>query len=369
MVNRSDAPFRALCRAHGATLAVGQMWLAADVMADAGGGVMARAVAGADRPLVVQLAGNDVGVMLAAAVALAPHCDGLDVNLGCPQERAQAGGYGAYMATRRHWPLVERMLRALVAGVPVPVTAKVRLQDTLGDTLDWARLVAGTGVAAITVHGRTRGSAHKRRAGPARLEWVRAVVDAVGGPAGVPVVTNGNVRCHADVHAALAATGADGVMSGEAALEDPGVFACGPECAAGAPRTALPTAQQAGRFIAAYLSLVAAAQPDARPPPPVVAAHVAHFLGKMGHGPATRYRHRGGYASHDLLRTALADAAHNLEALRLAASLAVPVPPLALQGTDGWEALCGGGQWEALCGGGGQGDAQRLRRGVGDLTA
>lgn len=344
MVRQSDLPFRRLVRARGASLAVTQMYVAAELLADAG--AMARALATCaadDGPVVAQLAGDDPGALLAAARALAPHVDGVDLNLGCPQERARQGHYGAYLAGpgRRDWPTVAACVSALVAGLaPLPVSAKVRLQDDLPGTLDFARLLAGAGVAWVGVHGRTRGSAARRRAGPARLEWVRAIVDELR-PAGVPVVTNGNVRCHGDVHAALAATGAAGVMAGEGLLEHPGLFDCAAAAAAAAAATAdgggsthegaaaacavtacgcewdadhhvgpraatrgtTPTATAATSCccrpdvratvatIHAYLAEVEALPPGhgARPPPDDVAQHVSWMLGRRGRGPSLHY--------------------------------------------------------------------------------
>jgi tRNA-dihydrouridine synthase 1 len=350
LVRQSDLPFRRLVRARGATLAVTQMYVAADLLREPAAMAAAVATCAADEgPVVVQLAGDDPGALLDAARALAPHVDGVDLNLGCPQERAREGHYGAYLAgpSRRDWPTVAACVAALATGLaPLPVSAKVRLQDDLASTRDFARLLAGAGVAWVAVHGRTRGSAAHRRAGPARLDWVRAVVDELR-PAGVPVVTNGNVRCHGDVHGALAATGAAGVMSGEGLLEHPGLFACtsataaaaaaaadaraghgddaagardGGACAVSAcgcewagdhhvgPRRSSdssgsssaapapacccrPSLASTVATIHAYLAEVEAlpAGHAARPPPADVGQHVSWMLGRRGSGPSLHY--------------------------------------------------------------------------------
>ena len=66
-------------------------------------------VSSADRPLVVQFGGNDAPTLVAAALLAQPHCDAVDLNLGCPQKRACEGLYGAYLADREHWRLTGRL--------------------------------------------------------------------------------------------------------------------------------------------------------------------------------------------------------------------------------------------------------------------
>ena len=86
---------------------------------------------GADRPLLVQFGGNDAGQMLAAALLIQRHVDGVDINLGCPQACACKGGYGAYLMD--HPDRVRGIVETLVAGLDVPVTAKIRVFPDVRD--------------------------------------------------------------------------------------------------------------------------------------------------------------------------------------------------------------------------------------------
>ena len=136
-----------------------------------------------------------------------------DLNLGCPQDRAREDHYGSFLADPPDWPLCCAIVAAAAKdpALVIPVTVKIRLQPTLAATVAFATLLAQSGASLVTVHGRFRGKEAARRDGAADLGWVKAVVDALA-PLGVPVVTNGNVRCAGDVAANLAFTGAAGIM-------------------------------------------------------------------------------------------------------------------------------------------------------------
>ena len=102
MVNQCDVPFRRLCVAFGAKVVYTQMLLAADVVRDADTGLRETLGAhfspdGDGAPVVAQIAGDCPVAMAHAARALAPFCAAVDINLGCPQDAAKAGHYGAWL--------------------------------------------------------------------------------------------------------------------------------------------------------------------------------------------------------------------------------------------------------------------------------
>lgn len=57
-----------------------------------------------DRPLIVQFCANDPVKLLASAKLLEKHCDAIDINLGCPQDIAKKGRYGAFL--QDDWTLI-----------------------------------------------------------------------------------------------------------------------------------------------------------------------------------------------------------------------------------------------------------------------
>jgi tRNA-dihydrouridine synthase 1 len=193
-----------------------------------------------DRPLVVQFCGDDKRALLEAAEACAPHCDGVDLNLGCPQGIARRGHYGAFLLEEPD--LVCGIVAHLAARLPVPVTVKIRLLSArdAAPTIALARRLVAAGASALTLHGRTK-EMRGQAVGAADWDMIRAVFDALDRT--VPLVANGGMETAADMAACLAATGADGAMASEGALEDPTIFG-GAAAAGGAAATPLDLADE-----------------------------------------------------------------------------------------------------------------------------
>ncbi|KAL8420080.1 hypothetical protein RB594_003019 [Gaeumannomyces avenae] len=176
-----------------------------------------------DRPLFVQFCANEPTALLDAARRVAPHCDAVDLNLGCPQGIAKKGRYGAFL--QEDQALIHRLIRTLHEELPVPVTAKIRILDTPEATLAYARNVLDAGASILTVHGRRR-EQKGHLTGVADWAAIRRLRDEL--PPDTVLFANGNVLQRGDVEACLAATGADGVMSAEGNLSDPSIFAAEP---------------------------------------------------------------------------------------------------------------------------------------------
>lgn len=172
-----------------------------------------------DWPIAIQLYGHEPDYMTAAARWVVEHgATIVDVNMGCPVRKVVRSGGGSKLmcdsagATR----LVEQM----VAAVDVPVTVKMRLgwdyDNITAPSL--AREFEQVGVAAVIVHGRTRGQGFK---GSVSLDGLRAVVEAVDK---MPVVGNGDVRTLADAERMLQVTGCAAVSIGRGSLSNPFLF-------------------------------------------------------------------------------------------------------------------------------------------------
>jgi nifR3 family TIM-barrel protein len=173
----------------------------------------------ADRPLAVQLFGAVPAEMRDAAQFL----DSLgvavvDVNMGCPVPKVCKVGGGSAMMTELD--KTARLLRDMVSAVHIPVTAKMRLGwDSRNLTApDLARALEDAGVAAITVHGRTRDQGF---GGTVNLAGIRAVVQAVRG---IPVIGNGDVVTPEAARAMIDTTGCAGVSIGRGAFYNPWIF-------------------------------------------------------------------------------------------------------------------------------------------------
>ncbi|KAJ9468980.1 tRNA-dihydrouridine(20) synthase [Diplonema papillatum] len=138
-------------------------------------------------PLVLQLGSNDPEAALAAALHVEADVDGIDLNMGCPKAFSIKGGMGAALLTEPDRACA--ILRRLVTGVSVPVSAKIRLLEDTAAMVDLLRRIAGTGVAAITIHARYR---PQRSSEPPLLDELARVLAAVG-DLKTPVILNGDV--------------------------------------------------------------------------------------------------------------------------------------------------------------------------------
>ncbi|GAQ36342.1 hypothetical protein AtubIFM55763_004132 [Aspergillus tubingensis] len=172
-----------------------------------------------DRPLFVQFCANNPDDFLEAARHVAPYCDAVDLNLGCPQGIAKRGHYGAFL--QEDWDLIYRLINRLHNELSIPVTAKFRIQETKEKTLEYAKMILSAGANIITVHGRRR-EQKGHNTGLADWSYIRYLRDNL--PPETVIFANGNNLNYEDLDRCLEETGADGVMSAEGNLSDPSIF-------------------------------------------------------------------------------------------------------------------------------------------------
>ncbi len=217
MAGVTDSSFRALCRENGAAFCVSEMVSAkALYLGDKKTPLLLRFTE-AERPFGVQLFGHEPDVMARAArfveESFAP--DFIDINMGCPAPKITGAGAGS--ALMKTPALAFDIAAAVCAAVSLPVTAKIRAGWAENTAVPFAALLESAGVAALTVHGRTRERMYKP---PVDLGVIRAVKAAVH----IPVVGNGDIYTPEDMRRMFERTGCDAVAVGRGALGNPFIF-------------------------------------------------------------------------------------------------------------------------------------------------
>jgi tRNA-dihydrouridine synthase B len=211
MAGITDLPWRQLVASFGAGLVVSEM-VASQEVVQAKPLARARADLGfGEQATSVQLAGREAYWMAEAA----RYVEGqgarvIDINMGCPAKRVTTGACGSALMKDLGHAL--RLIEAVVGAVGVPVTLKTRLgwDDDSLNAAELARMAEAAGVQMITIHGRTRNQFYKGRANWAAIARVKQAVR-------IPVIANGDIVDASGARAALAASGADGVMIGRGA--------------------------------------------------------------------------------------------------------------------------------------------------------
>ena len=219
MAGVSEAPFRQICRRFGADILMTE-FLSAEAIRRG----IRRTLEGAEfeeieRPVGVQIYGADPeGMARAAAIVTeAYQPDFLDINFGCPVKKVvqRNGGSGCL----RDLPLVDRIIRGVVAATHLPVTVKTRSgwNDDTRDPVGIALRMQDAGARAFTLHARTRTQMFQ---GKANWDEIARVVEALD----IPVVGNGDITTAADILRMREHTGCAAIMVGRGSFGNPWIF-------------------------------------------------------------------------------------------------------------------------------------------------
>jgi tRNA-dihydrouridine synthase B len=218
MAGVTDRPFRLLCRRFGAALTPAEMLSADQKLWDSVKSRRRMDHEGEPEPRIVQLVGSEPQVLAEAARAnVDSGAQIIDINMGCPARKVCQRDAGSALLADEE--LVERILSAVVHAVRVPVTLKIRtgVDSTRRNAPRIAQIAQRCGVAALSIHGRTRAD-HFR--GAAEYETIRDTRSAIN----IPLIANGDIDNATKSRAVLDFTGAEGVMLGRAAQGAPWIF-------------------------------------------------------------------------------------------------------------------------------------------------
>lgn len=165
----------------------------------------------------IQLFGSNPRVVetLACSEQLADF-DIIDLNMGCPVPQIVKSGSGSALLgdLRRASQLIRACKKS---GKPVTVKTRVGLNEQNLIAAEMAKMCEDSGADMITIHGRSRNMMYSGVPHYDQIEQAKSVVS-------IPVIANGGLNSVEDVERMMNLTGADGVMIGRYALENPFIF-------------------------------------------------------------------------------------------------------------------------------------------------
>lgn len=220
MEDVTDPSFRYMCKKFGADMVYTEFISSDGLIRDAAKSLAKLSISDAERPVGIQIYGHLIEPMVEAArIAEAAHPDLIDINFGCPMKKIAGRGAGSGMM--RDVPLMVEMTRRIVEAVKLPVTVKTRLgwDDETKNIEEIALRLQDVGIAAITIHGRTRAQLYRGEA-----DWTLIGKVKNNPQIHIPVIGNGDVDSGPKAREMFDRYGVDGIMIGRATYGRPWIF-------------------------------------------------------------------------------------------------------------------------------------------------
>ncbi len=220
MEDVTDPSFRFICKEMGADMMYTEFISADGLIRDGGKSVKKLEIYDYERPIGIQIYGNRIEPMVEAAKrAQDANPDLIDINFGCPVKKIAGRGAGSGMM--RDVPLMVEMTRQIVKAVQKPVTVKTRLgwDDENKNIHEIALQLQDVGIAALTIHGRTRAQMYKGVA-----DW-SLIGEIKNDPRiTIPIIGNGDIDGPEKAKEMFDTYGVDGIMIGRATYGRPWIF-------------------------------------------------------------------------------------------------------------------------------------------------
>ncbi|MFY7732609.1 MAG: tRNA dihydrouridine synthase DusB [Bacteroidia bacterium] len=220
MEDVSDPPFRAVCKDNGADLMYTEFISSEGLIRDAIKSRKKLDIFDYERPIGIQIFGGDEEAMaMATQIVDTVNPDLVDINFGCPVKKVVCKGAGA--GVLKDIELMVRLTEAVVKSTKLPVTVKTRLgwDENSKNVEDVAKRLQDVGIAALSIHGRTRAQMYKGEA-----DWTLIGKIKNNPNIKIPIFGNGDIDCPQKAVEYKNRYGIDGVMIGRAAIGYPWIF-------------------------------------------------------------------------------------------------------------------------------------------------
>ena len=220
MEDVTDAAFRSLCKNYGADLMYTEFVSSDALVRHVEKSKKKMVLLDEERPVGIQIYGKDPEAMAEAArIAEESNPDLIDLNFGCPVKKIAKKGAGAGLLL--DIPRMIEITKAVVNAVNTPVTAKTRLgwDDNSKIIVDVAERLQDTGIAALTIHGRTRAQMYQGEA-----DWT-LIGEVKNNPRmTIPIIGNGDITGPERAKELLDKFGVDALMIGRPSIGRPWIF-------------------------------------------------------------------------------------------------------------------------------------------------
>lgn len=220
MEDITDTSFRRICKNYGADLMYTEFIASDAIIRNVTRSMEKMKIEQQERPIGIQLYGHEIGPMVEAArIAEEMQPDLIDLNFGCPVRKIANRGAGAGMM--RDVPKLIEMTRRIVDTVSLPVTVKTRLgwDEQSKNIEEIATRLQGTGIQALTIHGRTRAQLYRGHS-----DWELIGKIKQNPHITYPIIGNGDIDSGHKAQDYLQRYGVDGLMIGRASIGRPWVF-------------------------------------------------------------------------------------------------------------------------------------------------
>lgn len=220
MEDVTDPSFRLMCKRFGADMVYTEFVSSDALVRNVNSTMRKLQISDQERPVAIQIYGKDPQTMAEAArMCEQAHPDIIDINFGCPVKKVAGKGAGAGLL--KDIPRMLEITKAVVDAVKVPVTVKTRLGWDMENRniVDIAEALQDQGIAALTIHGRTRSQMYTGEA-----DWSLIAAVKNNPRMHIPIIGNGDITSAEICRQRFEETGVDAVMIGRASFGRPWIF-------------------------------------------------------------------------------------------------------------------------------------------------